>query len=128
MTPISSSVKTCLVAAGDLVEQRSRRATVGALVAVLRGQVGADERLESGPIGGLGVEAVALGAQLVGEDVRDEIFLGREVGVEGAVGQAGVGHHGGYAGAVDAVLFEAPSGSFEDALSGGLLVVRAVAH
>jgi hypothetical protein len=71
MTPISSSVKTCLVAAGDLVEQRSRRATVGALVAVLRGQVGADERLESGPIGGLGVEAVALGAQLVGEDVRD---------------------------------------------------------
>ena len=33
--------------AGDLVEQRSRRAAVGALVTVLRGQVGADERLES---------------------------------------------------------------------------------
>ena len=78
--------------------------------------------------GGLGVEALALGAQLVGEHVRDEIFLGREVGVEGAVGQAGVGHHGGHAGAVDAVLFEASSGRFEDALSGGLLVVRAVAH
>ena len=78
--------------------------------------------------GGVGVEALALGAQLVGEHVRDEIFLGREVGVEGAVGQAGVGHHGGHAGAVDAVLFEAPSGRFEDALSGGLLVVLAVAH
>ena len=81
-------------AAGDLVEQRSRRAAVGVLVAVLRGQVGADERFESRPIRGLGVEALALGAQLVGEHVRDEIFLGREVGVEGAVGQAGVGHTG----------------------------------
>jgi hypothetical protein len=47
MTAISSSVKTCLVAAGDLVEQRCRRAAVGALVAVLWGQVGADERFES---------------------------------------------------------------------------------
>jgi hypothetical protein len=28
----------------------------------------------------LGVEAVALGNQLVGEDVRDEIFFGGEVG------------------------------------------------
>ena len=79
-------------------------------------------------IGGRGVEALALGAQLVGEDVGDEILLGGEVGVEGAVGQAGVGHHGRDAGAVDAVLFEAPSGRFEDALSGGLLLVLAVAH
>ncbi len=62
-------------AAGDLVEQRGRRAAVGALVAVLRGQVGADERFESRPTGGLGVDALALGAQLVGEDVRDEILL-----------------------------------------------------
>ena len=53
---------------------------------------------------GCGVEALALGSQLVGEDVRDEILLRGEVGVEGAVGQAGVGHHGGHAGAVDAVL------------------------
>jgi hypothetical protein len=52
--------------AGDLGEQRSRRAGVGELVAVLRGQVGADERFESLPIRGLGVEALALGAQLVG--------------------------------------------------------------
>ena len=69
-------------AAGDLVEQRGRRAAVGVLVAVLRGQIGADERLQSRPIRGLGVEALALGAQLLGEDVRDEILLGREVGVE----------------------------------------------
>ena len=129
--PSSSSVKTCLVArgaAGDLVEQRGGRAAVGELVAVLGGQVGADDRFESAAISGLGVEAVALGAQLVGEDVCDEILLGREVGVEGAVGQAGVGHHGRDAGAVDAVLFEAPPCRFEDALSGGLLLVLAVAH
>jgi hypothetical protein len=71
-------------AAGDLVEQRGRRAAVGALVAVLGRQIGADERLESRPIGRLGVEALALGAQLVGEDVRDEILLGGEVAVERA--------------------------------------------
>jgi hypothetical protein len=47
-------------AAGDLVEQRSGRAAVGALIAVLRGQGGPDERFESRPIGGLGVEALAL--------------------------------------------------------------------
>src|SRR5205823_3113124 len=45
-----------------------------------------------------------------------------------AVGQAGVGHHGRHAGAVDAVLFEASPGCFEDALSRGLLLVLAVAH
>jgi hypothetical protein len=67
-------------------------------------------------------------SQLLGEDVGDEILLGGEVGVEGAVGQAGVGHHGGDAGTVDAVLFEAPSGCFEDPLSGGLLLVLGVAH
>ena len=82
-------------------EQRGLRAAAGALVAVLRGQVGADDRFESRPIGRLGVEVLALGAQLVGEDVGgDEIFLGREVRVEGAVGQAGVGHQGRHAGAV----------------------------
>jgi hypothetical protein len=51
---------------------------------VLGRQIGADERLESRPIGRLGVEALALGAQLVGEDVRDEILLGGEVAVERA--------------------------------------------
>jgi hypothetical protein len=50
------------------------------------------------------------------------------VGVEGAVGQAGVGHHGRDAGAVDPVLLEAPAGRFDDALSRGLLVVLAVSH
>jgi hypothetical protein len=32
--------------------------------------------LESRAIRGLGLEVVALGEQLVGEDVRDEIFFG----------------------------------------------------
>jgi hypothetical protein len=95
---------------------------------VLGRQVEADDRLEARPIRGLSVEAVALGAQLVGEDVGDEILLGCEVCVERAVGQARVGHDARHAGAVDAVFFEAPSCGFEDALSGGLLVVFAVAH
>ena len=81
--------------------------------------------LVTGASAGIG-EAAA--SALVGEDVGDEILLGREVVVEGAVGQAGVGHHGGHAGAVDAVLFEAPPGCVEDALSRGLLLVLAVAH
>jgi hypothetical protein len=63
-------------AAADLVEQRSRRAAVSALVAVLRRQVGADECFASRPVRGLGVEALALGAELVGEDVRDQVLLG----------------------------------------------------
>ena len=121
-------MKTSFVRAGHLVEQRGGGAAVGALVAVLGGEVGADERFEPGAIGGRGAEALALNSQLLGEDVGDEVLLGGEVGVEGAVGQAGVGHHGGHAGAVDAVCFEAPSSRFEDALSGGLLVVFAVAH
>ena len=62
-----------------------------------------------------------LGAQLVGEDVREDILLGGEVGVEGAVDRAGVGHHGRHAGAVDAVVLEAPPGRFDDALSRGPL-------
>jgi len=49
-------------AAGNLVEQRSRGAAFGALVAVLGGKIGADERLESRPTCGLSGEAVALGA------------------------------------------------------------------
>ena len=69
-----------------------------------------------------------LGAQLVGEDVRHKILLGGEVGIEGAVSQAGVGHHSRDAGPVDAVLLEAPPGRFEDALSRGLLLVLAVSH
>jgi hypothetical protein len=131
MTPISSSVKTCRVAAGRRAISSSSAADgqpSAALIAVLRGQVGADERFESGPIGGLGVEAVALRAQLVGEDVRDQILLGREVAVEGAVGQAGVGHDGRNAGAVDAVCFEAPPGRFDDALPRRVLLVLAVSH
>jgi hypothetical protein len=127
MERVSSAVKTRLVAAGRRTISSSR-AAVGALVAVSGGQVGADERLESRPTGGLGVEALALGAQLVGEHVRDEVLFRSEVPVEGAVGQTGVGHHGGHAGAIDAVLLEAPSRRFDDAFSRGLLVVLAVAH
>ena len=54
--------------ADDLVEQRGGGAAVGALVAVLGGEVGADERFEPGAIGGRGAEALALNSQLLGGD------------------------------------------------------------
>jgi hypothetical protein len=101
-TPITSSVKTSLVSAGRRAISSSKAAD--------------------------GQPSSTLCAQLLGKDVRDQILLRGEVGVEGAVGQAGVGHHGGQARAVDAVPLEAPPGGFEDPLARRLLVVLAVAH
>src|SRR3954463_12860555 len=49
------------------VEQGRRRTALSALVAVLRREVGPDEVLESRAIGWPGIEAVTLGAQLIGE-------------------------------------------------------------
>ena len=95
---------------------------------MLGGQVGADERLDALSIRRLGVNALALCAQLVGEHVGNQILLRSEVGVEGAVGQTGVGHEGRHAGAVDAVVLEPPPGRFEDPLSGGLLLALLVSH
>ena len=71
---------------------------------------------------------MSLGAQLLGEDVGDEIFFGGEVGVEGAVREAGIGHQGRHPGAIDAVLLEPSSGCFDYSSSRGVLVVPAVAH
>src|SRR3954471_3836048 len=91
-------------------------------------QIGADERLEPRAIGWLSVEALTLCAQLVGEDVRDEILLRGEVAVEGPVRQAGVRHDGRDARPVDSVLLETSPGRFDDSFPRHLLVVLAVAH
>src|SRR3954452_15414315 len=91
-------------------------------------QIGADERLEPRAIGWLSVEALTLCAQLVGEDVRDEILLRGEVAVEGPIRKAGVRHDGRHARPVDSVLLETPPGRLDDSLPRHLLVVLAVAH
>jgi len=81
ITPISSSVKTCLVAAGRRRSRRAARPT-GSRPRTGRGVAETDRRGRTPrvpPDPGLGVKAFALGTQLVGEDVRDEILLGREV-------------------------------------------------
>ena len=48
------------------------------------------------------------------------------MGVEGAVGQTGVGHERGDAGAVDAVALEPPTGGLDDPPPGRFLVFLAV--
>jgi hypothetical protein len=54
----------------------------------------------------------------------DEILgTHREVGVEGAVGQPGVGHERGDPGAVDAVALEPAASRLDDPLPGRLLVL-----
>lgn len=89
-------------------------------------QVGAHEVLDPGPAGAELTEARGLGVQLVGDSGRDEVVLGCEVGVEGAVGQSGVVHEGGDPGAVDAVLFQPAAGGVQDPSPCRLLVVCAV--
>ena len=95
---------------------------------MFRRQIGADKGLEPRQVRRLGIETRALVAQLIGENVRQEVLFRGEVGVERAVGQAGIGHHGRDACTVDAVFFETPPGRFDDSLPCGLLVVLAVAH
>jgi hypothetical protein len=56
--------------------------------------------------------------QLIGEDVPDQVLLGGEVGVEGAVRQSGVGHQRRHAGAIDAVSLEAPPGRLKGCVLG----------
>src|SRR5207302_6079996 len=68
----------------------------------------------------------ALGAQLVGDRGGDQVLLGREVGVEGAVGQPGVRHQGRDSRAVDAVCLQPAAGHLDDAAPGRLLVLLAV--
>jgi hypothetical protein len=75
--------------------------------------VGTNEGLKSGAIRGFRLNALTLCVQLLGENVRDQILLGGEVGIEGAIRQAVVGHHRGQSRAVDAGLLEAPPGAFE---------------
>src|SRR5207244_3114398 len=67
-------------------------------------------------------EAFALVAELVGDRGGDQVVLGGEVGVEGAVSQPGVGHERGDPGAVDAVALEPAARRLDDPLPGYLLV------
>ena len=115
-------------AAADLVEQGGGRAAVAGVVAVLDRKVFTHVLLDSGAAGRHRAEAFALFAELVGDRGGDQVFLGWEVGVEGAVGQPGVGHERGDPGAVDAVALEPAAGRLDDPLPGRLLVLCPVPH
>jgi hypothetical protein len=67
--------------------------------------------LDSGAAGRPLAEARALFAELVGERGGDQVVLGWEVGVEGAVGQPRVRHERGDPGAIDAAALEPAPGS-----------------
>ena len=72
-----------------------RTAAVGGVVAVPGRKVFTHVLLGSGAAGRDRAEAFALFAELVGDRGGDQVVLGWEVGVEGAVGQPGVGHERG---------------------------------
>ena len=84
--------------------------------------------LDSGTAGRPLAEARALFAEFIGERGGDQVVLGCEVGVEGAVGQPRVGHERGDPRAVDAVALEPAAGRLDDPLPGRLLVLLAVPH
>ena len=109
-------------AAADLVEQGGGRAAVAGVVAVLDRKVFTHVLLDSGAAGRHRAEAFALSAELVGDRGGDQVFLGWEVGVEGAVGQPGVGHERRDPGAIDAVALEPAASRLDDPLPGRLLV------
>src|SRR5687768_8633663 len=69
---------------------------------------------------------LALLAHLLGDRGGDEVVLGVEVGVEGAVGQPRVGHERGNARSVDPVTLEPPTGRLDDPPPGRFLVLLAV--
>src|SRR6185437_2017583 len=96
----------CVRAAPDLVEQGGGGAAVAGVVAVLNRKVFTHVLFDSGAAGDPLAEARALFADAVNVRGGDQVFLGCEVGVEGAVGQTRVDHECGDPGAVDAVALE----------------------
>src|SRR3954454_19775671 len=96
------------------------------MVAVVAREVDAYEVLESGAAGRQLREGRGLAAQLVADHRGDQVVLGLEVRIEGAVGQAGVGHQGRDPRAVDPVLLEATTSRLDDPPPGDVLVLLAV--
>src|SRR5215203_2713111 len=86
-------------------------AAVVGVVAMLNRKVTTHDLLKSGAARRLRTEVRALFAELVGDRGGDEVFLGGEVCVEGAIGQPRVRHERGDPRAVDAVSLEPTAGS-----------------
>src|SRR4051794_36881012 len=96
------------------------------MVAVVAREVDAYEVLESGAAGRQLRDGRRLAAQLVADHDGNQVVLGLEVRIEGAVGQAGVGHQGRDPRAVDPVLLEATTSRLDDPPPGRVLVLLAV--
>jgi len=71
---------------------------------------------------------LALCAYLVGDRGGDEVLLGGEVSIEGAVGQPRIRHEGGDPRAVDAVSPESTAGGLDDPLPRLPLALFPVPH
>ena len=85
---------------------------------MLRRQIPANELLER-----LGAVSLALLVELVRDRARDEVLLRVEVGIEGAIGQAGVRHERRHPGAIDPVPLEPTAGCLDDPPPRRLLVL-----
>ena len=125
--PVGVGVFGGIAAAPDLVEQGCGGAAVLWVVAVLDRQVFAHQLLDSLAVGALRAVALELLTQLVGDCRGDEVLLRCEVGVEGAVGQPGVRHEHGDAGAVDAITLQTLTGGLDDPPPRRFLVFLSVA-
>jgi len=86
------------------------------------------EPLESGPVEHPGPIQLTLSLQLVRNDGGNQVVLGREVGIEGAVGQTRICHEGRDPGTVDAITLETTAGSLNDPPSRRVLVLPAVSR
>ena len=105
MTASRPTVYACLVASVQRPIWSSRAADGQPSAGLSRcpAEVFTHVLLDSGAAGRHRAEAFTLFAELVGDRGGDQVFLGWEVGVKGAVGRPGVGHERRDPGAVDAV-------------------------
>ena len=110
----------------NLVEECGRGASVTRIVAMLGRQIRMNQLLDSGTAGRQARHAVELATKLIRDCGGDQIDLRREVDVESAICEAGVGHECRDARAVDAVLLEALAGCLENPASRLLFVLFSV--
>ncbi len=88
----------------DLGDQRRGRAAAARIVAMARGQVVADGRLQAFASFQIGAQPDLAAAERIRKHGLDQILLGFEVVVEGAVGQPGARHDAGNADRGNAAL------------------------
>ena len=82
----------------------------------------------SGGVVGFGRQPLAALTEHLADGGGDQVILGREVGIEAAVRQAGLGHHLGHPNLVRTVGADGVGRSAQHPAAGLLLVLGLVAH